>query len=106
MLYIAFSTQCLKYKRPNCSTTESHHGVLIQSQYHVLDPSNRAYYMYVSKSCVKQYLKAIVYMLVTRLAFMYVCEQVQEQLHFSHALASKLCRITRKELISFLQKLV
>ena len=37
--YNAFSAQCMKYKHPNCSTTDSHHGVLIQSQYHILVPS-------------------------------------------------------------------
>ena len=42
--YIALSIQCLKYKHLNFSTIESHHVVLIQLQYYILDPSIRAYY--------------------------------------------------------------
>ena len=32
------------YKHPNYSTTDSHHGVLILSQYYKSDPSASAYY--------------------------------------------------------------
>ena len=40
MVCICYScAQCMKYKCPNCSTTDSHCGVLIQSQYHILNPS-------------------------------------------------------------------
>ena len=42
------------------------------------------YYMYVSKSCVEEYLKALVLMLVARLAFTkFAHKQVREQLCYS-----------------------
>ena len=48
------------------------------------------YYAYVSQSCVKQCLRAIVFMLVMRLVFIkFAQKQVQEQLYYSHVLTSK-----------------
>ena len=54
--YIAYSTQRLEYVRmykcTNCSTTRNHHGVHIQLQYHISDPSTSVQYKWQVRSYV------------------------------------------------------